>query len=46
LLGRSAWALPRWLDRLLPDLDVEGARLGPVGTAAEHGREPAAAGTR
>jgi RND superfamily putative drug exporter len=28
LLGRSAWWLPRWLDRLLPDLDVEGARLG------------------
>jgi RND superfamily putative drug exporter len=28
LLGRSAWWLPRWLDRLLPDLDVEGAKLG------------------
>jgi RND superfamily putative drug exporter len=28
LLGRSAWWLPRWLDRILPDLDVEGARLG------------------
>ncbi|MCW2618081.1 MAG: rane transport protein [Modestobacter sp.] len=28
LLGRSAWWLPRWLDRRLPDLDVEGARLG------------------
>ncbi|RFU20981.1 MMPL family transporter [Geodermatophilus marinus] len=28
LLGRSAWWLPRWLDRVLPDLDVEGARLG------------------
>ena len=27
LLGRSAWWLPRWLDRLLPDLDVEGERL-------------------
>jgi RND superfamily putative drug exporter len=27
LLGRSAWWLPRWLDRILPDLDVEGARL-------------------
>ena len=22
-----AWALPRWLDRLLPDLDIEGAKL-------------------
>jgi putative drug exporter of the RND superfamily len=27
LLGRRAWWLPRRLDRLLPELDVEGARL-------------------
>ena len=27
LLGRRAWALPRWLDRLLPDVDIEGAAL-------------------
>jgi RND superfamily putative drug exporter len=27
LLGRAAWWLPRWLNRLLPDLDVEGAKL-------------------
>jgi RND superfamily putative drug exporter len=27
LLGRSAWSLPGWLDRLVPDLDVEGERL-------------------
>jgi RND superfamily putative drug exporter len=27
LLGESAWWLPRWLDRILPDVDVEGARL-------------------
>jgi RND superfamily putative drug exporter len=27
LLGNRAWWLPRWLDRLLPDLDVEGERL-------------------
>ncbi|MDN3262806.1 MMPL family transporter [Streptomyces sp. CSDS2] len=27
LLGRRAWSLPRWLDRLVPDLDVEGERL-------------------
>ena len=24
LLGERAWWLPRWLDRLLPDLDIEG----------------------
>ena len=27
LLGDKAWWLPRWLDRILPDVDVEGARL-------------------
>jgi RND superfamily putative drug exporter len=27
LLGRSAWWLPRWLDRALPDVDVEGRQL-------------------
>ncbi|WP_246613791.1 MMPL family transporter [Paractinoplanes bogorensis] len=27
LLGRSAWWMPRWLDRILPDVDVEGAAL-------------------
>ncbi|KOU22275.1 MMPL family transporter [Streptomyces sp. WM6368] len=27
LLGRSAWWLPRWLDRLLPNMDVEGEKL-------------------
>ena len=27
LLGDRAWYIPRWLDRLLPDLDVEGVKL-------------------
>lgn len=27
LLGRWAWWLPKWLDRLLPDLDVEGEAI-------------------
>ncbi len=27
VLSRSAWWLPRWLDRILPDVDVEGERL-------------------
>lgn len=27
LLGERAWYLPGWLDRLLPDVDVEGRRL-------------------
>ncbi|WP_175439118.1 MMPL family transporter [Streptomyces vilmorinianum] len=27
LLGTSAWWLPKWLDRLLPNIDVEGEKL-------------------
>jgi RND superfamily putative drug exporter len=27
LLGKAAWWMPKWLDRILPDLDVEGAKL-------------------
>ncbi len=27
LLGKSAWWLPRWLDRALPNVDMEGAAL-------------------
>ena len=29
LMGRHAWRLPRRLGRLLPDLDIEGAKLAP-----------------
>lgn len=27
LLGRHAWYLPKWLDRILPNVDIEGAAL-------------------
>ncbi|WP_394159460.1 MMPL family transporter [Galactobacter valiniphilus] len=27
ILGKSAWWLPRWLDKILPNVDVEGAGL-------------------
>ncbi|SDZ16111.1 putative drug exporter of the RND superfamily [Micromonospora pattaloongensis] len=27
LLGRAAWWLPRWLDRAMPNVDVEGEKL-------------------
>lgn len=27
LLGRATWWMPRWLDRILPHLDIEGAAL-------------------
>ncbi|MEV6701047.1 MMPL family transporter [Streptomyces sp. NPDC051453] len=44
LLGKSAWWLPRWLDRLLPNMDVEGEKLHKSLTpssspAAEHEHE-------
>lgn len=34
ILGKSAWWMPRWLDRILPDVDVEGAKLERSGGAA------------
>jgi RND superfamily putative drug exporter len=34
LLGNAAWWFPKWLDRILPDVDVEGAKL-------ERGHTPA-----
>ncbi|QFG23595.1 MMPL family transporter [Actinomadura sp. WMMB 499] len=41
LTGEGAWWLPRWLDRLLPDLDIEGAALEhPRASHAEHAAEP------
>ncbi len=27
LMGKSAWWLPAWLEKILPDVDVEGAKL-------------------
>ncbi|MFH9726901.1 MMPL family transporter [Streptomyces sp. NPDC017254] len=39
LLGRSAWWLPKWLDRLLPRVDVEGEKLGAPQTAEHPHRE-------
>jgi RND superfamily putative drug exporter len=35
LAGRKAWYLPRWLDHLLPNLDVEGASLRQSPATAE-----------
>jgi RND superfamily putative drug exporter len=40
LLGRRAWYLPRWLDRVLPNVDIEGSAL----VAAPATRELEAAG--
>ncbi|WP_144713071.1 MMPL family transporter [Curtobacterium pusillum] len=50
LLGRSAWWFPKWLDRIVPDVDVEGAKLerthpvaGHEGGAEHHGSHAAPA---
>lgn len=40
MLGDLAWWLPRWLDRLLPHLDVEGAGLAAARVAKEPVDEP------
>lgn len=42
LLGRAAWWFPRWLDRIIPNVDVEGAQLErnhPVGDVQAEGTE-------
>ena len=49
LFGDKAWWLPRWLDRILPDLDVEGDRLLQMLARREDSQEsprPDAVGTR
>ncbi|MEU6646813.1 MMPL family transporter [Saccharomonospora sp. NPDC046836] len=43
LIGRSAWWLPRWLDRILPNVDVEGAKLQHRLTEGEAEPEPVGA---
>lgn len=35
LLGRHAWYLPKWLERALPNVDIEGAGLGEQPKAKE-----------
>jgi RND superfamily putative drug exporter len=35
LLGRWAWALPGWLDRMLPNIDIEGEQLSRRAAPAE-----------
>ncbi|RKO24866.1 RND transporter [Pseudarthrobacter phenanthrenivorans] len=41
LLGEKSWWLPRWLDRILPDVDVEGAQLAKLDSG--HARHAKAA---
>lgn len=39
LMGRATWWIPRWLDRILPSLDVEGSKLEKDFEAGLIGRE-------
>ncbi|WP_369138730.1 MMPL family transporter [Modestobacter versicolor] len=39
LMGRRAWYLPGWLDRVLPDVDLEGAAMEAGSSAAQPPRE-------
>ncbi|MGW2276649.1 MMPL family transporter [Streptomyces sp. NPDC001770] len=39
LLGKHAWTLPRWIDRILPEVDIEGEKLARRDPAA--GEAPA-----
>jgi len=43
LLGHRAWWLPRWLDRILPGVDVEGAKLSRSDLARDAERTPVGA---
>ena len=39
LLGDKAWWMPKWLDKLVPNMDVEGATL--LDTLEEEAEQPA-----
>ncbi|PXX71507.1 RND superfamily putative drug exporter [Nocardia tenerifensis] len=42
IIGRRAWWIPKWLNRILPDIDVEGAKLRQAQPlVAEQPAEPA-----
>jgi RND superfamily putative drug exporter len=40
ILDRRAWWLPVWLDRIIPDLKLEGAEPEPTEPPAEEPRAP------
>ncbi|MFF0489322.1 MMPL family transporter [Nocardia sp. NPDC003482] len=47
LLGKWAWWMPKWLDRILPDIDVEGSKLRELqqhARDADSKREPVSVG--
>ena len=43
LMGRAAWWMPRWLDRIVPNVDIEGSNLD-ANTAPEEPKMPVTSG--
>ncbi|HLR83308.1 MAG TPA: MMPL family transporter, partial [Nocardioidaceae bacterium] len=43
LMGRAAWWMPRWLDRIVPNVDIEGSNLD-ANTAPEEPKMPVPSG--
>ncbi|MGH3066514.1 MAG: MMPL family transporter [Gaiellaceae bacterium] len=39
ILGEKSWYIPRWLDRLLPNVTIEPPHDGEAAPALEHGRQ-------
>ncbi|MFI6871504.1 MMPL family transporter [Nocardia sp. NPDC050406] len=39
LMGESAWWIPKWLSKIVPDIDVEGARVRKLQAAETEGEE-------
>ena len=39
LFGAANWWMPAWLDRVVPNVDVEGASLAPENPAGEQALE-------
>ncbi|BCL29191.1 MMPL family transporter [Streptomyces aurantiacus] len=45
LLGEASWAIPRWLDRVLPNVDTEGAALDHEELHEPHDKQDQLAGS-
>jgi RND superfamily putative drug exporter len=43
MMGKAAWWLPKWLDRIVPNVDVEGEKLRAMLPATTEPAEPVAA---
>ncbi|GHC54982.1 MMPL family transporter [Streptomyces flavofungini] len=46
LLGKRAWSLPGWLDRILPHVDIEGEKLARAEPAPPQSEQPERPGHR